>query len=347
MDTLGDMRALLLINPKATSANRRTRDVLIRALGAAIDLSVEETGYRGHATVLAATAREKGFDVIAVLGGDGTVNEAVNGMITGERARPSLAVIPGGSANVFARALGLPNDPVEATGAVLEALRDSRRRTVNLGLAIWEDGALGAGAGSGERGVAPEGWGTRATAAGGLEPTNSRYFTFCAGLGYDAEVVRAVEGLRGAGYKASPRRYINTAVRHYFMTDRRHPAIRLERAHQATIDGIFMTIISNTAPWTYAGNRPLNPTPWAGFDTGLDMLGLRRMGIAAILRLTRQIMGERVGLPRGGHLVHVHDEDEFTLSATRPTAFQLDGDYLGERERVTFRSAPAALQVLV
>ncbi|WP_248965740.1 diacylglycerol/lipid kinase family protein [Sphaerisporangium perillae] len=335
------MRALLLINPMATSTNRRTRDVLIRALGAAVDLSVEETGYRGHATVLAGTAREKGFDVIAVLGGDGTINEAVNGIVEGGHARPALIVIPGGSANVFARSLGLPNDPVEATGAVLEAIREDRRRTINLGQAIWEENTLDDGTPE----VRPPG-ASDETAHGPASPT-SRYFTFCAGLGYDAEVVRAVEGLRGAGYKASPSRYINTALRHYLITDRRHPALRLERSRRTTVDGIFMAIISNTAPWTYAGSRPINPTPWAGFDTGLDMLGLRRMGVAAMLGLLRQIVGERVGLPRGGHLVHVHDEEEFTLTARRPMAFQLDGDYLGERERVTFRSIPSALQVLV
>ncbi|WP_214409394.1 diacylglycerol/lipid kinase family protein [Sphaerisporangium fuscum] len=327
------MRALLLFNPKATSTNRRTRDVLVRALGAAVELSVEETGYRGHAALLAAAAREKGFDAIAVLGGDGTINEAVNGMMNGDRqARPALIVIPGGSANVFARSLGLPNNPVEATGAVLEAIREGRRRTLSLGQASWDDGALQ---------NSDEGFHT------GLEGSNSRYFTFCAGLGYDAEVVRAVEGLRGAGYKASPHRYIHTALRHYFMTDRHHPALRLERPDKRPVDGIFMAIISNTAPWTYAGHRPINPTPWAGFDTGLDLLGLRRMGVVAMLRLVRQIVGEQVGLPKGGHLVQLHDESEFTFRARRPMAFQLDGDYLGEREQVTFRSVPAALQVLV
>ncbi|GII89504.1 diacylglycerol kinase [Sphaerisporangium siamense] len=314
------MRALLLTNPKATSTNRRTRDVLVRALGAEVDLTVEQTGYRGHAAVLASTAREKGFDVVAVLGGDGTINEAVNGMAGADGPPPALIVIPGGSANVFARALGLPNDPVEATGAVLEAIREDRRRTVSLGQAFWEDRAGG-----------PAG----------------RYFTFCAGLGYDAEVVRAVEGLRGAGYKASPGRYVHTALRHYLMTDRRHPALRLELPHRPPVDGVFMAIVSNTAPWTWLGDRPVNPTPWAGFDTGLDLLGMRRMGATAMLRLVGQLIGERVGLPRGGYLVHVHDEEEFTITAARPTAFQLDGDYLGECERVRFRSVPSALQVLV
>jgi diacylglycerol kinase family enzyme len=226
----------------------------------------------------------------------------------------------------MARALGLPNDQVEATGAILEALREGRRRTIGLGLAIWDDATIGGRTG---------------------QSTQSRYFTFSAGMGYDAEVVRAVEGLRAAGYKASPTRYIGTALRHYLMTDRRHPALRLERPRHPVVDGIHMAIISNTAPWTYAGDRPVNPTPWAGFDTGLDMLGLRRLGPVAMAHIVRQIIGERTGLARGRHLVQLHDEEEFTLAARRPTAFQLDGDYLGERERVTFVSVPSALQVLV
>ncbi|MBB5774520.1 diacylglycerol kinase family protein [Nonomuraea jabiensis] len=318
------MRAMLLVNPKATTTNARTRDVLIRALGAAVELAVEETRYRGHAAALAATARAKGYDVVAVLGGDGTINETVNGLLNpvnggpvppGSEGRPALVVIPGGSANVFARALGLPNDPVESTGAVLEALRDGRRRTVGLGQALWEG--------------------------------QSRYFTFCSGMGYDAEVVRAVEGLRGTGRKATPTRYVNTALRHYLATDKRHPAMTLTGPGIPTARGLFMAIISNTSPWTYVGSRPVHPTPWASFETGLDLLGLRRMGPMAMASVIRQILTESDALPGGRHLVQLHDEAEFTLTASRPVAFQLDGDYLGEYETVTFRSTPNALQVLV
>ncbi|MER7504038.1 diacylglycerol kinase family protein [Nonomuraea pusilla] len=321
------MRAMLLVNPKATTTNARTRDVLIRALGAAVELAVEETAYRGHAAALAGTARAKGYDVVAVLGGDGTINETVNGLLNPESGedvsgdadpsarRPALIVIPGGSANVFARALGLPNDPVEATGAVLEALREGRRRTVGLGRALWED--------------------------------QSRYFTFCAGMGYDAEVVRAVEGLRGTGRKATPARYVNTALRHYLATDKRHPAMTLTGPGIPAVEGLFLTIVTNTSPWTYVGTRPVTPTPWASFETGLDLLGLQRMGPLALAPLIRQMLTDSDRLPSGRHLVQLHDEAEFTLSADRPVAFQLDGDYLGEREKVTFRSTPHALQVLV
>ncbi|MFG1944929.1 diacylglycerol/lipid kinase family protein [Nonomuraea sp. NPDC048826] len=321
------MRAMLLVNPKATTTNARTRNVLIRALGAAVELAVEETAYRGHAATLAATARAKGYDLVAVLGGDGTINETVNGLLNPvnghpeplgddpSRSRPALAVIPGGSANVFARALGLPNHPVEATGAVLEALREGRTRTVGLGQALWEG--------------------------------ESRYFTFCSGLGYDAEVIRAVEGLRGTGRKATPTRYVNTALRHYMATDKTHPAMTLTGPGIPTTRGLFMAIICNTAPWTYVGSRPVNPTPWASFETGLDMLGLRRLGLTSLLPVIRHILTESEALPSGRHLTQLHDEAEFTLRASRPVAFQLDGDYLGEREAVTFRATPNALQVLV
>ncbi|NUR85881.1 MAG: diacylglycerol kinase family lipid kinase, partial [Nonomuraea sp.] len=203
----------------------------------------------------------------------------------------------------------------EATGAVLEALREDRRRTVGLGQAGWED--------------------------------QSRYFTFCSGLGFDAEVVRAVEGLRGSGRKATPARYVNTAVRHYLATDKRHPAMTLTGPGIPTVEGIFMAIVSNTSPWTYVGSRPVHPTPWASFETGLDLLGLGRMGPLAMSSLIRQILTERDNLPSGRHLTQLHDEAEFTLAADRPMAFELDGDYLGEQESVTFRSIPNALQVLV
>lgn len=317
------MRALLLVNPKATSTNLRTRDVLIRALGAAVDLEVAETGYRGHASLLSATAKEKGFDAVAVLGGDGTVNEVANGLMAVDD-RAKMIIIPGGSANVLARALGLPNDPIEATGAVLEALREGRSRTISLGLAEWDVRDSGTGAG-----------------------VESRYFTFCADLGWDAEVIRAVEGLRSAGYRASPTLYMQTALRHYLMTDRRHPSMTLTRPGQADEPGIFLAIVSNTAPWTFVGNRPVNPTPWAGFDTGLDVLAMTKLRLPAVMSLLRQIVGEPRGLPTGKHLVQAHDESVFTLESIRPIALQLDGDYLGERERVTFRSIPDALQVLV
>src|SRR5947209_6800118 len=152
------MRAVLIVNPKATATTPGARDVLARALASDLKLDVVETSHRGHAAELAAAAGDDEIELVLSLGGDGTVNEVINGLMTidAER-RPALSVVPGGSANVFVRGLGYPSDPVEATSTLLEALRTGRRRRIGLG------------------------------------SVNGRYFSFCAGIGYDAEVTALVE----------------------------------------------------------------------------------------------------------------------------------------------------------
>src|SRR5579871_7020381 len=113
------MRLLLLVNTSASSVTPRARVVIQKALAADHDVHVVETSRRGHATRLALGAAADGVDVVVALGGDGTLNEAANGLAgTGT----ALAVVPGGSTNVFARTIGLTNDPIEATGELLAAL---------------------------------------------------------------------------------------------------------------------------------------------------------------------------------------------------------------------------------
>lgn len=292
----------------------RAQTVIARALSTELDLDVAETRYRGHAATLARHAVGQGYQLVVVLGGDGTANEAVNGILTCSddiREQPALAVLPGGNANVFARALGLPKDPIEATGALLEGIRRCSMRTIGLGHA------------------------------------DDRYFTFCAGLGLDAEVIRAVEGLRASGHRSSPWLYVGTAVRHFFsVTDRRDPALRLEVPGAEPLDGIFLGVVSNASPWTYLGSRPVAPNPEASFSSGLDLLAMRRLGAASTLNQIRQFLTPDGRTTRGHHTVTLHDCSELTLAATRPIAFQIDGDYLGERERVTFRAIPRALRVI-
>jgi len=313
------VRALLIVNPRATSTTRLRRDVIVHALASQVDLKVVETRYRGHAVALAGTAGPEGFRLVLTLGGDGTVNEAVNGLV-GARARhgppaschrPVFAAVPGGNANVFTRALGLPADPVDTTGRILQALRAGRDRTIGLGLA------------------------------------GDRYFTCNAGLGLDAEVVRAIEGLRARGRAASPSRYLWTAIRQFYaVTDRHAPALTVQRPGQPGVADLFFSIISNTSPWTYLGRRPVNPSPAASFDTGLDVFALRRMGTVGTLSALRQMLAARQRPVRGRHVLSLHDEPAFTLTARRPMALQVDGEYMGEHESVRFRSVPHALRVI-
>jgi diacylglycerol kinase family enzyme len=166
-------------------------------------------------------------------------------------------------------------------------------------------------------------------------------------MGLDAEVVRAIEGLRAHGRAVTPGLYLRTALRQFYgVTDRRHPALTLEREGQPPIGDLFLGIISNTSPWTFLGRRPVNPSPGAGFDTGLDLFALRQMRTIGTLNALRQMFAQRSEPPSGRHVVSLHDQSAFTLRSDRPVALQLDGEYVGEHESVTFRAVPHTLRVI-
>ncbi len=318
------MPALLIVNPHATATTHLRRDVITHALASQMDLEVVETRYRGHAGTLARKAASDGFQLILTLGGDGTVNEAVNGLLRGPPAGadPAFAPIPGGNANVFTRALGLPGDPIDATGRILENLQAGRDRRVGLGCASPQP-------------ASPD------------NPARDRYFTFNAGMGLDAEVVRVIEGLRARGRAVTPGLYLRSALHQFYgVTDRRHPALTLEREGLPPVGPLFLGIISNTSPWTYLGPRPVNPSPGASFDTGLDIFALRRMRTIGTARALRAMFAQRSGPPPGRDVVSLHDQPAFTLRSGRPVALQVDGEYVGEHESVTFRAVPNALRVI-
>ncbi|BEP11849.1 diacylglycerol kinase family protein [Acidothermaceae bacterium B102] len=303
------MRAVLIVNPKATATTHRGRDVLARALASDLKLDVVETTHRGHAAEIAAEAVRDELDLVVTLGGDGTVNEAVNGLMTGDGPRPAYAVVPGGSANVFSRGLGLPADPVEATSALLEALRAGRRRTISLG------------------------------------SVNGRYFSFCAGIGYDAEVTGMVEGRRRDGARSTPGLYVRSAVRHFYDgSDRASLTSAIEG--ESPIDGLQMVVVSNTSPWTYWGSRPLRPSPEASFETGLDVYAMRKMRLVPTLRALSQMASSKAEGPRGRSIHRRHDLSSFVLTASSPAALEVDGDYVGEFDRFELLSVPHALTVI-
>ncbi len=305
------MRALLVVNRKATTTSERSRDVLVGALRSVADVEVAHTRRRGHGRSLAAEAARTGVDLVVTLGGDGTVNEVVNGLMsvgTADAERPALAVVPGGSTNVFARALGLPRDWAEATGVILAALREGRYRTIGLGRA------------------------------------DDRYFTFCAGLGLDAAVVRRVEQGRWRGRSAGPGAYVRATVGEFLLDrGRNDPSLTLELANEM-VPRIATVVVQNTAPWTYLFDRPVDPNPDASFELGLDVLAVRQLRMVSTAWTLGRLLARRP--PRGRHLRRWHDLPRFVVRAERPQPFQLDGDYLGERRRVEFASVPAALRVL-
>jgi len=305
------MRALLVVNPKATTATARGRDVLARALGSDLKLDVVETERRNHAIALGARAVDEAYDLVVVLGGDGTVNEVINGILRdGPRSDlPALAAVPGGSTNVFHRALEIPRDPVEATGLLLDAIREDRSRWIGLGKA------------------------------------NERWFSFTAGIGLDADAVRAIERARDRGKSPTPTRYAATALKRFFTgTDRRSPALTLELPGEEPVTDLYLAIVGNCWPWTYFGSRPVVLTKTASFDAGLDLVVRRRLGTVGTLWAASGMLAGS-GL-RGRATTVLTDLREFRIQADRPMHLQVDGDYLGETEGVAFQSVPAALRVI-
>ncbi len=303
------MRAVLIVNPKATATTARSRDVLASALASDLKLDVVETTHRGHAAELAAGAVDDEIDLVLSLGGDGTVNEVINGLMTIDAEhRPALSVVPGGSANVFVRGLGYPSDPVEATGTLLEAIRAGRTRRIGLG------------------------------------SVNGRYFTFCAGIGYDAEVTAMVEKRRREGATSTPGLYVRNAVSHFFGDARANLTCELEGAE--SLSGLQMVVVSNTSPWTYWGARPLQPSPQASFDTGLDLFAMGKMRLIPTLRALAQMATAGNGGPHGGSVTTAHDLASLLLTAKTPAALEVDGDYVGEFNRFELVSVPDALTVV-
>ncbi len=293
------MRALLVVNPMATTTTERGRDVLVRALRSEVDLAVEYTRRRGHAAELASRAASDGYDVVVTLGGDGTVNEVVNGLLRDGPGPsvPALAVVPGGSTNVFARALGLPKEWTEGTGVILEALHTGRVRTVGLGRA------------------------------------DERYFTFCAGFGLDAEVVRKVERARLRGKVSTPALYVRSTVAQFFLeTNRKNShdhtgaAGRGERGragHGDRAEHRALDIPGRPADQPVPG-RVIRPGPRPHGNAPASRPGDGASGGPDLSRRPN---------PHGKHVVSLHDVAEFTLRAERPLAFQVDGDFSGSGPR--------------
>lgn len=306
------MRAILVVNPVATTTTVKTRNVLARALASELKVDVVETTHRGHGHELAEQARRDGLDVVVALGGDGTINEVVNGLLADGPGPdvPILATVPGGSTNVFTRALGLSRDPIEATAEILDLLRAGQTRTISLGQA------------------------------------DERWFTFTSGLGFDADVIARVEHRRAAGRRASAGLYIGSAVTEFLTgSGRRRPQLTVEVPGHEPVSGVFLCLVSNVNPWTYVRAWPVAPSPKASFETGLDVFALRKVGVLRMLAHVRQSLRTGDG-PRGRGVLSAHDADWIRLRADAPVDWEVDGDWAGQRKELTLRSVPDALRVV-
>jgi diacylglycerol kinase family enzyme len=302
------LRLLLVVNSSASSVTARGRVVIQKALSADHAVTVAQTNRRGHATRLAQGAANDGYDAVVCLGGDGTLNEVANGLAG---SRTALAALPGGSTNVFARTIGLPNDPIEATGALLDGLANEHIERVGLG------------------------------------SVNGRYFLFHVGLGFDACVVSQVERRAGLKRYAGHPLFIYSAFtswfRHY---DKSRPRFALHYADDGpTVDGYF-TIVMNTNPYTYLGSRPLDLLSEASLDRGLATITFKSFGLFTLLGGAGAAFGFGRDIRRRKHLDVRTDLAGLVVEGHGPFPYQVDGDYLGEIEHLEFRHAPDILNLV-
>ena len=296
-----------MVNSFASSVTARNTVVVHRRLARGHDVEVVETNRRGHATRFAHDAARRGIDVVIGYGGDGTLNEVATGIAGTDTA---LGVLPGGSTNVFARTLGMPNDPVAAADLLAGGLDAGDLRPIGLGR------------------------------------VNGRFFCFHTGIGFDAAVVRAVEERaslkRWLGHPLFIWAGVSTWARGY---DRHEPHFRLDADGHGVIDDGYFSIVLNTNPYTYLGNRPLDLSPAATLDRGLVVLTFRTMRVSSILRGLGSALGG-VGVTTSDDLVEWRDVDRMVVSHDEPFPYQLDGDYLGNVDRLEFDHVPDAVQLV-
>lgn len=316
------MKLLLIVNASASSVTARARVVIQKSLAADHDVTVAETSRQGHATRLAQGAAARGTDAVIVLGGDGTFNEAANGLAG---TRCALGVLPGGSTNVFARTIGMTNDPIEATGELLAAL----------------GGGLG--------GIRPVGLGN----------VNGRRYLFHVGVGFDAAVVSQVER------RSTLKRYLGHAFFAYSALrvwavgyDRRQPhfsiGLRCRDGRDVTVKDGYFAILMNTNPYTFLGERPFNLAPGTGLDTPLTAVVLRSLSAFSILGLAAAALRapSRENQPQPTVVEHrgttvVREVVAAYLTARRSVPYQVDGEPLGEAATLDFRWEPDSLRLIV
>ena len=303
----GRMRILLLVNSAASSVTGRRRVVIHKALSADHEVKLAETARRGHATSLARSAAAEGIDAVVVLGGDGTLNEAANGLAGTETA---LAALPGGSTNVFARIIGLHDDPIEAAGQLLDALDRGATTPIALGVAA------------------------------------GRYFLFHCGIGFDAAVVEQVERRgpwkRWAGHPLFIYASIDTWRR---SAHRRRPPMRLLDADGETLaEGLF-TVVLNADPYTYLGSRSLDLVPGTSLQDPLASVTLPSLSLHRLLPVAGRALGAGGVQGLAGTTVHTGLK-ELAVVADPPVPYQMDGDYVGVTPRLRLRWVPDALRLV-
>ncbi len=312
------MRRLLLItNPYATKVSPELRRRALETLGSAYDVQAADTAHPRHAIELARQAAADGLDGVVAFGGDGTVNEAANGLV--DAPKTALACLPGGQANIFAKLLAMPADTVEACERLVALADQWRPRSVDLGV------------------------------------VNGRAFTFASGLGLDASVTRAVDA--NPTYKArfGPWYYswvlARTLVRRYLLDP---PRMQVSvtgpgaAAPARALSGVT-TVIQNGPTFTFFKDRPIAIADGGELDSGtLAGCVLGRINPFDLPSLSLRALRSRARVSAHRHVSGFSVVGDLTVTSAddRPLPLHVDGDYLGDVDCARYTVMPGALSVL-
>ncbi|MGN6371981.1 MAG: diacylglycerol/lipid kinase family protein [Solirubrobacteraceae bacterium] len=302
-------RMLIIVNPYATTVSDRLRNLVVYALQGRYEVDAVDTEARGHATTLCREAAHEGYDVVVAFGGDGTVNEAANGLLG---SPTPLTCLPGGSANVFCKMLGIPGELVDATEHLLGIADAWEPRRVDVGV------------------------------------VNGRCFTFSSGLGLDASVVRRVDSnphLKarfGAWYFTAAA--VGTFTRRYLVS----PPHLIVEANGESHTGVT-AIVQNGAPFTYFKDRPIEVAQGPALDSGtLAGCVLRRARPLDMPSIAFRAFSKRARIVRHRQVVSFPEVAELTVSSAdnHPLPLQVDGDYVGDVLEARYSLLPRALNVV-
>lgn len=303
-------RMLVIVNPYATTVSDRLKNLVVYALQGRYDVEAIDTQSKNHATDLTREAAAEGYDVVVAFGGDGTVNEAANGLVGSDTP---LTCLPGGATNVFCRMLGIPNDVVDATEHLLRIADDFQPRKIDTGI------------------------------------VNGRHFVFASGIGLDASVVERVDSHPRLKARLGPWYFTYAAVatfnRKYLVKPVR---VRVE-ADGRSIDGVTV-IVQNADPFTYFRKRPIRICVGGELDDGkLGLSVLKKATPGEIPTVIARVFSSRAEtVQRHRQIEGLRGIDAARVVSTDDRSFplQVDGDYIGEFDEVEYRVAPKALSVV-
>jgi diacylglycerol kinase family enzyme len=310
------MRTLLVANTFATSTDDAIQARVLSELSKHLEITAINTTARNDAIEIARTAQQQGFELVIGLGGDGTINEIANGLLANgpNPEGPLLAAIPGGNGNVFARNMGLSENPMEATAQILSAIKEQKFQEIGVGRIATNN--------------------------------ISRWFLFNAGIGLDAAVLAEMETRRASGKTVSDFAYASLALRELFArTDRKHGLLSLVSDSGEVQRDAHFALIVNLAPWAYLGSKALNPLPSASHQTALDVFAPTSLSLAAVLRLaSRAIAGKSAENDR--NVIALTNQKQVHIQAESPLWIQVDGDVVTQSTELTATHIPSALRVL-